>query len=276
MNKELCFHLEINMFTGTAVLYFLAVVLYIFFVVLRKEKTGKYAGYVMAAGFILHTAALTVRGLGAGRLPLTNQYEFAVSFAWGITLCFLIFAWKFRFRALGVFAAPVVFLIIGYAAMQNKEVQELMPALQSNWLALHVSTAIISYGAFGVAFSVSMVYLLRDKLAQNAFVKKNFPEKEKLDFISYRAIALGFLFLTLVIITGAIWAERAWGSYWNWDPKETWSLITWLIYALYLHVRLSRGWRGRKSSVFAVIGFICVIITYIGVNTFIPSIHSYV
>ena len=120
-----------------------------------------------------------------------------------------------------------------------------------------------------------MVYLVRDKMADNEFAAANFPKKEKLDFISYRAIALGFLFLTLVIVTGAIWAERAWGTYWNWDPKETWSLITWIIYALYLHVRLSKGWRGKKAAMFAVIGFLCVIFTYIGVNTFIPSIHSY-
>ncbi len=137
------------------------------------------------------------------------------------------------------------------------------------------STAIISYGAFGVAFGVSMVYLFRGRMKEDAFHQKEMPDLERLDLISYRTVSLGFLFLTLVIITGAIWAERAWGRYWSWDPKETWSLITWIIYALYLHVRLSRGWNGKKAAWFAVIGFICVVFTYIGVNTWIPGIHSY-
>ena len=150
-----------------------------------------------------------------------------------------------------------------------------MPALRSNWLAFHVSTAIISYGAFGVSFAVSLIFLVRERIKDGTFWDTHIPPKEKLDMISYRAVSLGLLFLTFVIITGAIWAERAWGSYWSWDPKETWSLVTWLIYALYLHLRIGRGWRGRSAAIFAVIGFICVIFTYIGVNTFLPGIHSY-
>lgn len=101
------------------------------------------------------------------------------------------------------------------------------------------------------------------------------PSLERLDLISYRAIALGFLFLTLVMVTGAIWAEQAWGRYWAWDPKETWSFITWIIYAIYLHLRLTKGWSGKRAAIFSVIGFICVLFTYIGVNTLLPSIHSY-
>ena len=176
---------------------------------------------------------------------------------------------------MGVVVAPVVFLLIGYAAMQSREVKELMPALKSGWLAIHVSTAIIAYGSFGVSFAVSLLYLLRGKRKDNEFWQKNIPEEERLDLISYRAVSLGFLFLTFVIITGAIWAEQAWGCYWSWDPKETWALITWIIYAIYLHLRISRGWKGKTAAVFAVIGFIAVIFTYIGVNTFIPGIYSY-
>ena len=119
------------------------------------------------------------------------------------------------------------------------------------------------------------MFLLRRKMAGSPFWEEHIPEEKKLDMISYRAVALGFLFLTFVIVTGAIWAERAWGSYWSWDPKETWSLITWIIYAIYLHLRLSKGWKGRTAAVFAAVGFVCVVFTYIGVNTFIPSIHSY-
>ena len=168
-----------------------------------------------------------------------------------------------------------MFLIIGYAAMQSKDVHELMPALRSNWLGFHVSTAIIAYGAFGVSFVLSLIFLLRDKVQAGGFLDQRIPDREKLDGISYRSVALGLLFLTFTIVTGAIWAERAWGRYWSWDPKETWSLVTWIIYAIYLHLRIRRGYEGKAAAIFAVIGFLCVLFTYVGVNTFLPGIHSY-
>ena len=262
-------------FYAAFALYAAAMILFFVFFALKSEKAGKIANALMAAVFVFHTLALAVRGIGAGRLPLTNQYEFASSFAWGICLCYLLFQWRFRFRAMGAFTTPVILIIIAYASLQNKQVRELMPALRSGWLALHVSTAIISYGSFGVSCAVSAMFLLREKMSDSEFWKKNVPEGKKLDFISYRAVSLGFLFLTMVLITGAIWAEQAWGSYWSWDPKETWALITWFIYAIYLHLRISRGWQGKSAAIFAVIGFVCVVFTYIGVNTLLPGIHSY-
>ena len=229
----------------------------------------------MAAGFLVHTACIAARGLNAGRLPFANQYEFALAFAWGIVLCFLIFVKKFDFDALGCFVAPLIFLVMGYAAMQSREIHALMPALQSSWLGFHVFTAIIAYGSFGVAFGVSMVFLFRGRLQESSLSGRQFPDEETLDLITYRAVSLGFLFLTLCIITGSVWAKRAWGTYWNWDPKETWSLITWIIYAIYLHLRLNKGLRGRKSAIFAALGFIAVIFTYVGVNTLLAGLHSY-
>ena len=273
--SQVFLNLESALFYAAMALYLISMALYFIFFALKRERCARIAGWVLLAGFALHTLTLIARGVGAGRLPLTNQYEFASSFAWGICLCALIFLRRFRFQALGAFITPVIFLVIGYAALQSKEIRGLMPALQSNWLAIHVSTAIISYGAFGVSCAISAMYLLRRRMGGNAFWREHIPEEEKLDLISYRAVSLGFLFLTFVIITGAIWAESAWGSYWSWDPKETWALITWFIYAIYLHLRISRGWRGRAAAIFAVVGFACVIFTYIGVNTLIPGIHSY-
>lgn len=267
--------IEKVLFGGTLAAYVAAMVLFFVFFALKEDKPGKIANSIMFVAFALHTLALIIRGIGAGRLPLTNQYEFATSFAWGICLCYLIFQWKFDFKALGTFVTPVIVVIIGYAAFQNKEVRELMPALRSSWLALHVSTAIISYGSFGVSCAVSAMFLMREKMSASPFWQKNVPDGKMLDIISYRAVSLGFLFLTMVLVTGAIWAEQAWGSYWSWDPKETWALITWFIYAIYLHLRISKGWQGRSAALFAVIGFICVIFTYIGVNTLLPGIHSY-
>ena len=267
--------IENTLFTIVMLAYFAAMTLYFVFIAVKKDAVARVAVGLQIAGFILHTAALVCRGIGAGRLPLTNQYEFATSFAWGLCLVSLIFVIRFKFPVLGAFAAPVIFLIIGYAAMQSKDVKELMPALRSNWLGFHVSTAIIAYGAFGVSFVLSIIFLLRDRMKASGFLDQHIPDKEKLDMISYRSVSLGLLFLTFTIITGAIWAERAWGSYWSWDPKETWSLVTWIIYAIYLHLRLRKGWRGRSAAIFAVVGFICVLFTYLGVNTWLPGVHSY-
>ena len=261
--------------TIVMVLYFAAMIMNFIFVAAKKELFSTIALALQGIGLLLHTAALICRGIGAGRFPLTNQYEFATSFAWALCLVSLIFILKYKFRVLGVFAAPLIFLIIGYAAMQSREVKELMPALRSNWLVFHVSTAIIAYGGFGVAFVLSLIYLVRGKMREGGFWDAHIPAREKLDLISYRSVSLGMLFLTFTIITGAIWAERAWGSYWSWDPKETWSLVTWIIYAIYLHLRLRRGVNGKSAAIFAVIGFVCVIFTYIGVNTLLPGMHSY-
>ena len=266
---------ENTLFTIVMLIYFAAMILYFTFIAVKKDGIAKIAVILQLVGLALHTIALVCRGIGAGRLPLTNQYEFATSFAWGLCLVSLIFVIRFRFPVLGAFAAPVIFLIIGYAAMQSKDVKELMPALRSNWLGFHVSTAIIAYGAFGVSFVLSIIFLLRDRMKASGFLDQHIPDKEKLDMISYRSVCLGLLFLTFTILTGAIWAERAWGSYWSWDPKETWSLVTWLVYAVYLHLRIRRGWQGRAAAIFAVLGFICVLFTYVGVNTFLPGIHSY-
>lgn len=266
---------ENTLFTIVMISYFASMIAYFIYIVAKKEIFSKIAICLQAFGFLLHTAAIICRGIGAGRLPLTNQYEFATSFAWGLCLLSLVFTLRFKFNVMGAFVSPVVFLMIGYAAMQSKEVRELMPALRSGWLGFHVSTAIIAYGAFGVSFVLGLIFLLRDRLSKNGFLDQHIPDNEKLDLIEYRSVSLGIMFLTFTIISGAIWAERAWGSYWSWDPKETWSLITWLIYAIYLHLRIRRGYKGKGAAIFAVIGFICVLFTYVGVNTLIPGLHSY-
>lgn len=267
--------IESNFFYISLALYLISTVLYFVFFINKNENSGRLGSNLVKSAFVLHTLALVFRTIGAERLPLSNQYEFATSFAWAIALFFIIFEKKLDFRALGTFVTPIIFLIIGYAALQNKDVRPLMPALQSYWLAIHVLLAIFSYGAFAISAGISIMYLLKGKFSNDEFIKKHIPSSDKLDLLSYRFVALGFLLLTLVIITGAIWAENAWGRYWNWDPKETWALITWIIYAIYLHVRVSRGWKGKRTAIFSVVGFLCVLFTYIGVNTLLPGLHSY-
>ncbi len=268
-------NVENILFTVTMIGYFGTMILNFLFVAIRKERLSKTAVILQGTALILHTAALVLRGIEAGRIPMTNQYEFATCFAWALCLVSLIFIRKYRFSVLGVFAMPIIFLIMGYAAMQSRNIKPLMPALQSGWLAFHVSTAIIAYGAFGVSAALGAIFLMRGKLKEDGFLNQHIPAENKLDLIAYRSVCLGLLFLTLTILTGALWAEKAWGSYWSWDPKETWSLVTWIIYAVYLHLRLRKGWKGKAAAIFTVVGFICVIFTYIGVNTFLPGIHSY-
>ena len=158
--SERMLQVENVLFTIVMLLYFAAMILYFIFIAVQKEMISRIAIIIQGVGFVLHTAALICRGIGAGRLPMTNQYEFATSFAWGICLVSLIFILKFHFPVLGTFASPVMFLIIGYAAMQSKDVHELMPALKSNWLGFHVSTAIIAYGSFGVSFVLALIFLV--------------------------------------------------------------------------------------------------------------------
>lgn len=275
MSSQFLTQVESATFLIVLVLYLITTIFYFIFLAAGKESFSKYGYRAALTGFAVHTLCLLSRAINAGRLPFANQYEFAAAFAWGIVLCLLIFVKKYSFNALGTFVAPVAFLVMGYAAMQSREIHALMPALQSAWLGFHVFTAIISYGSFGVAFGVAMVFLFQNVFQRSDFAKRHLPDEDTLDLITYRAVSLGFLFLTLCIITGSIWAKRAWGTYWNWDPKETWSLITWIIYAIYLHLRLNKGWKGKKAAIFAAIGFICVIFTYVGVNMLLVGLHSY-
>lgn len=266
---------ENSLFIALLCLYLASAIFYIAYILLKKDKLRRIAFIVHAAGLALHTATLIARGVYAGRVPLVYSFEFASAFAWGVCLLALVFMLKYKFHALGAFAMPVVLLLTFYASLQNRSVRALMPALNSNWLVYHVSTVIVAYSAFAVSFAIALIFLLRDRAKPGSFWDNHLPDKTKLDILSYRAARLGLVFLTITIILGALWAEQAWGNYWTWDPKETWSLITWLIYAMYLHLRMGKGIQGKTAAVIAVIGFLCVLFTYVGVNALLPGLHSY-
>jgi cytochrome c-type biogenesis protein CcsB len=273
------------LFTICTLFYFIAMVLYIAYIALRSEGVGKAASFAVFAGVIAETAALGVRWyesyqMGIGRVPLTNLYESLVFFAWTIAIIYLVLERKFRLRIMGAFVAPFPFIIMAYASLTSKEIQPLIPALQSNWLVYHVITCFIGYAAFAVSFGLSILYLLKVKEEQRTGGKSGgvwgfIPNSAILDEISYKTIAIGFPLLTIGIVTGAFWANVAWGTYWSWDPKETWSLIVWLIYAAYLHARLTRGWRGKRAAVLSIIGFAATIFCYLGVNLILSGLHSY-
>lgn len=278
---------ESILFLVTLALHFVTMLLSFFYVAVKKPVLSKLAIRVQLAALLVHTAAIVLRGIVMGRLPMANQYEFSTAFSWALALVSLIFILKFNFPVLGAFASPVTLLLAVYAGVQKlnelrvieangiDSIRSLMPALRSSWLGIHVSTVIIAYGAFGVSFVLSLIFLLRDKMKENGFWDTHIPKKEKLDTISYRCVSLGMMFLTVTIGIGGVWAENAWGSYWSWDPKETWALVTWVIYLVYLHLRIRKGWSGRTAALFGVAGFVCVLFTYIGVNTLLPGLHSY-
>ncbi|NLY85032.1 MAG: c-type cytochrome biogenesis protein CcsB [Tissierellia bacterium] len=262
-------------FTLAFIIYIIASIGFFVFLVSSKEKVGKFSVTASTIGFVIHTIAMILRIIESGRLPFSNQFEFANSFTWAIVLCYLVIHYIYKFTAVGGFVMPLAFLMMGYASMLPKTIKPLMPALQSRWLTIHVGTAIISYGSFAVATGLSLMYLINERHKVKDKKISHLPDAEVCDYLSYRVTAFGYLMLTLVIVTGAIWAKKAWSRYWGWDPKETWSLITWIIYSTYLHLRFNRGWKGKTAAWFSIIGFLCVIFTFIGVNVLLPGLHSY-
>ena len=266
--------------------YFASFVSYLFRLIIGKEFWGRAASFLAWAGLVAQTIALILRweisyDLGMGHVPLANLYESMVFFAWAIILIYLIIEWQTKSKIIGVFVVPIAFLAMAYASIApdiSNRIEPLIPALQSNWLTSHVVTCFMGYAAFTVAFGCGLIYLLKNKEKGHAEKSSDFlgklPALATLDTLIYQSTTLGFVFLTIGIMTGSIWAHYAWGSYWNWDPKETWSLITWLIYAILLHSRYVRGWRGKRMAILAIVGFACVLFTYLGVN-YLPGLHSY-
>jgi cytochrome c-type biogenesis protein CcsB len=404
------------LFNLATLAYLVAMVLYISYLAFRKEGIGKIATIVTSSGLVVQTVALFLRWresylLDIGRVPLSNLYESLVFFTWSTVLIYLVVEYKYKTRAFGAFVLPVAFLALAFinVAGISKDITPLVPALKSNWLFYHVLISFLGYAAFGIAFAISMIYLLMDTeehgpasnlysgfgaiivlsllgnfmasqgeqmktafwmglgalvlawfiylisagsrhksqvflfwslcvtmtmslllgmgidslslffhpLAEGESFKKHLfeatflnasaplailswvavlvlfwliwskgmrlkkllkqymPALDQLDDVTYRMIAIGWPLLTGGIITGAVWANSAWGTYWSWDPKETWSLITWFVYAVYLHARYVRGWKGTQMAVISAVGFLAVIFTYLGVNLVLSGLHSY-
>jgi len=359
-------------FSISTLLYFVAMAIYIAYVALKKMGVAMTATTVTIAGFVFQSIGFLLRWVDSYNLwvsanpsstliesilrgaPLRNLYESLIFFVWSIVLIYLIIEFRYKTRTLGVFVMPVAALALAFIDVSgmSKEVQPLIPALQSNWLLFHVFLSFIGYAAFGVSFAAALAYLVmvtesrsektyifwsitvgiflivliamgidylnmstasRGNFIRNYFLRSTFKSssrtvvlfswllsiafiaflwrygiglkkvltsfsitKNMLEEIEYKSITIGFpLFSIGGLIMGAIWANSAWGSYWSWDPKEVWSLITWLIYAGYLHARYVAGWRGKKVAVLALIGFVGVVFTYLGVNLFLSGLHSY-
>ncbi|MBI5846711.1 MAG: c-type cytochrome biogenesis protein CcsB [Nitrospirae bacterium] len=355
-----------SFFFGFATMtYFIAMMLYISYLAFRKSGIGMVATTITIVGFVSQTLALMLRWAEFAEIgqmgwlravPLTNLYESLIFFVWCLILVYLVIEFKYKNRSFGAFITPVAALALAFIDLSgmSKNIQPLVPALQSNWLLAHVLMSFISYSLFAVSFSTGLMYLIvrsdqkteasyifwtvtlgifiatlaamgldfltfkvafmgKQELIKSYLFKASFRNDssaiaafsyaatvglifviwrfggllkkvigsfnisaEMLDELTYKSIAIGFPIFTLGgLIFGAIWADQAWGKYWTWDPKETWSLITWFMYAFFLHSRLMRGWKGRKVAAVAVMGFIAVIFTYLGVNLLLSGLHSY-
>ncbi|MDH3394426.1 MAG: c-type cytochrome biogenesis protein CcsB [Desulfobulbaceae bacterium] len=273
----------------TTFAYLFSSIIYIAVLVFRAKKISILGTLTALLGLLLQTAGIGMRWvesyqMGIGHAPLSNMYESLVVFAWAITVFYLFLEMKFKNRMLGGFAMPFAFFSMAYASFAteiNDQINPLVPALQSNWLIAHVVTCFIGYAAFAVACGMGIMYLLKSWHVERTGggngegIFDLLPPLNEIDDIIYKTIVFGFLWLSTGIITGAVWANSAWGTYWSWDPKETWSLITWFVYASALHARFVRGWAGKRIAWLAIIGFFSVIFTYYGVNFLLSGLHSY-
>jgi cytochrome c-type biogenesis protein CcsB len=237
----------------------------------KRGWIASMATVFLSAGALAQTTYMALRWLAAGRAPFSNMFESMVLFAWAVVVVYLALRIRKQIPVLGAATALVAVLTLAYASSFESDIKPLMPALRSNWLAVHVFACFLGYGGFGVAALASLGYLIAARTGSN--VRSEIVAA--FDTATAKTISFGFLFLTVGIISGAVWANSAWGTYWSWDPKETWSLITWFIYAVFLHCRFMRGWKGQRAAWISVIGFASVIFTYYGVNFLLSGLHSY-
>jgi cytochrome c-type biogenesis protein CcsB len=268
-------------------LYLFCAVLYFIHLAFRAKRLGKFASGAAWVTLLIQTAAILLRWvesyqMGIGHIPLSNMYESLVFFSWGIALLYLLWERKLKSRVFGALALPFAFAFNAYASLApgiSAKIDPLIPALQSNWLHAHVITCFLAYSSFALSCAVGIIYLIKLRKKEEAGPGGKgsglFPALDSLDELIYKTIVVGFPLLTIGIVTGAAWANYAWGAYWSWDPKETWSLITWFVYAIFLHARITRDWRGKRTAILSILGFIAVIFTYFGVNYLLSGLHSY-
>lgn len=267
------------LFTATYIIYSVAVTLYLVYFSSQNKQVRLTARRILTSAGLCHLGLLIFRYVEAGHTPLTTHHDTVSFFALSITWGFLAFRWRYKVKNFGTFVSVVILALMTVALFSSRTIYPLPPALQSSWLLVHASIAILANGFLALGFCGGVMYLIQDhELKKKRFTLfyHRLPSLESLDQLTQHCLSIGFPLLTLGIITGSLWAKQAWGSYWHWDPKETWSLITWFIYAGLLHQRLAIGWRGKRSAIMSVVGFLAVLFTLWGVNFLLPGVHTYV
>lgn len=269
--------------SSTTFIYALASIFYIGSFAFKKKSLSKIGFFILVLGFFDNTCGILLRWIesyqmGYGHAPFSNMYESLVFFSWTVAILYIFVELKYKESIIGVFVSPLVFLAIAYASFDpsiSNKISPLIPALKSNWLIAHVITCFLGYAGFAVAFGFSIMYFVKPRDPESTSLFSKLPSWDLIDELTYQMVVFGFLFLTIGIITGAVWANSAWGKYWTWDPKETWSLITWFIYAIFMHLRMMKGWYGRNLAWVSILGFLAVLFTYFGVNYLLTGLHSY-
>ncbi|WP_329003729.1 c-type cytochrome biogenesis protein CcsB [Kribbella sp. NBC_00709] len=250
----------------------------------RLDAASRIGLLLTWLGFVLHLGGVVTRGLAAGRVPWGNMYEFSITASLAVAIVYLIFVQKYKLQYLGLGVTFVIAAVLGLASLAlYTPAGPLVPALHSYWLVIHVSSAAISGGAFTVGGLVSVLYLVKARAERKVLAGgtmsaslRRLPSAEAMDGTAYKVLAFAFPLWTFgVLVAGPIWAEHAWGRYWGWDPKEVWSLVTWVVYAAYLHARATAGWRGRRAAIIAIVGWVVFIFNFVGVNLLVSGLHSY-
>jgi cytochrome c-type biogenesis protein CcsB len=250
------------------------------------SQLGQVATLVTVFGWIMNTLALTARAYermehSGTFAPWSNQFEAMAYVSWAIILGYVLLEYRYKIKAIGAFVVGIGFIAMGAASLlpyRYQTAEPLVPALNSYWIYIHVSVTLTSYAAFAMAGGLGVMYLFKEraeKRGSSSRFYEAFPDLETIDELGYKAIMIGFPMLAFGIILGAMWANYAWGGYWSWDPKETWSLIVWLIYGAYIHARMTRGWEGHRAAVYAIFGFLMVIFCFWGVNFLLSGLHAY-
>lgn len=264
-------------FLVVIIFYMLSTIGYLSYLFLQKDYLQKTGFYLLAAGFLCHTAEIGYQFIQSGHFPVNNLHETLSLAGWTMAGVFLLFQDRFGLKILGVYAAPLITFAMVIAARLPNVPKETGNLLKSMWLVIHVVAIFIGEAALALACGAGIMYLLQEhaiKSKHRGFFFRRLPSLELLDNTGYACIVTGFTMLTFGLITGLIYAKSVWGRFWSWDPKEVWSGITWLLYAALLHQRLTIGWRGRRAAVMAIIGFAVILFTFLGVNFFLKGHHG--
>jgi len=266
------------LFNATLLIYLVVSILYLVAMIGKRPQAGQAGRWLLVAGVVIHAASFGVRHSTAGGTPVTTLHESLSFFAWCLVLLYLLLDLRFRLSVMGAFAAPLAFLLMVGSALSPDMVVQLNPMLRSWLFPVHIAFAFLGNAAFALSFGAGVMYLIQDRMLKSkrfTGIYQLLPSLDTLDKVNYTCLSVGFPLMTLGIISGAVWANVAWGTYWHWDPKETWALITWFLYAGLLHGRLTVGWRGRKAAIFAIIGFLFLLFTYLGVNLLLGGQHTF-
>ena len=261
----------------TILFYMTSTVGYVAYLFIQKNILQRTAFYLLVGSFLCHSAAIGYAFAKSGHFPVNNLHEILSIVGWTLTGVFLLFQYRYHLKILGVYAAPLVTLIMVIAASLPKEPVQSKAIFNSIWLVFHVIVIFIGEASFALACGVGLLYLLQEhaiKSKQRGFFFKRLPSLELLDTTGYAFIIVGFTMLTIGLVAGFIYAKSVWGRFWSWDPKEVWSGITWLLYAALLHQRLAIGWRGRKAAIMAIVGFVVILFTFFGVNFLLHGHHG--